>query len=85
MVETDEQPYRSPNRRHDWQFFYHFVAHGVHYSRTTALFRHAPPASGPDRNLANREGLADASPAESDRAWPAPPRRGQSESEGLCR
>jgi predicted PurR-regulated permease PerM len=57
-----------------------FVAHGVQYYRTTALFLPAPPASGPDRNLANDEGLADASPAEPDRAWPTPPRRGQRES-----
>ena len=45
-----------------------FVAHGVQYYRTTALFLPVPPASGPDRNLANHEGLADASPAEPDRA-----------------
>jgi predicted PurR-regulated permease PerM len=45
-----------------------FVAHGVQYYRSTALFLPAPPASGPDRNLANHEGLADASPAEPDRA-----------------
>jgi hypothetical protein len=49
-----------------------FVAHGVQYYRTTALFLPAPPASGPDRNLANDEGLADASPAEPDRTWPTP-------------
>jgi hypothetical protein len=52
----------------------------VQYYRTTALFLPAPPASGPDRNIANHEGLADASPAEPDRAWPTPPRRGQRES-----
>lgn len=56
-----------------------FVAHGVQYYRTTAWFRHAPPASGPDQNLANDEGLADPSPAEPDRAWSTPPRRGQRE------
>jgi predicted PurR-regulated permease PerM len=57
-----------------------FVAHGVQYYRTTALFLPAPPASGLDRNLANHEGLADASPAEPDREGPTPSRRGQRES-----
>jgi predicted PurR-regulated permease PerM len=51
-----------------------FVAHGVHYYRTTALFRHAPPTSMPDRNPANHEGLTDVSPTEPARAWPTPPR-----------
>jgi predicted PurR-regulated permease PerM len=53
-----------------------FVAHGVQYYRTTALFLPVPPASGPDRNLANDEGLADASPAEPAGGWPTPPRGG---------
>ena len=56
-----------------------FVARGVQYYRTTALFLHAPPASGPDRNLANDEGLADASHGEPDREWPTPPRHGPRE------
>jgi predicted PurR-regulated permease PerM len=56
-----------------------FVAHGVQYYRTTALFLPAPPASGPDRNLANAEGLADASHGEPDREWPTPPRHGPRE------
>ena len=56
-----------------------FVAHGVQYYRTTALFLPAPPASGPDRNLANDEGLADASHGEPDREWPTPPRHGPRE------
>ena len=42
-----------------------FVAHGVQYYRTTALFRHAPPAAVSDRHLADHAGLADAHPRES--------------------
>ena len=56
-----------------------FVTHGVQYYCTTALSLPVPPASGADRNLANDEGLADARPAEHDRAWPTPPRRDQRE------
>jgi predicted PurR-regulated permease PerM len=56
-----------------------FVAHGVQYYRTTALFLPAPPASGPDRNLANAEGLADTSHGEPDQEWPTPPRHGPRE------
>jgi predicted PurR-regulated permease PerM len=56
-----------------------FVAHGVQYYRTTALFRHAPPAAVPDRNLADHAGLADASPAKLDREGPTPPRHGPRE------
>jgi len=51
----------------------------VQYYRTTALFLPAPPASGPDRNLANDGRLADASHGEPDRAWPTPPRHGPRE------
>jgi predicted PurR-regulated permease PerM len=56
-----------------------FVAHGVQYYRTTALFLPAPPAAGPDRNLTNHEGFASASPAEPDREGPTPPRHGPRE------
>ena len=53
-----------------------FVAHGVHYYRTTALFRQVPVESVPDQNLTSHEGLADTSKAEPDRAWSTLPRRG---------
>jgi predicted PurR-regulated permease PerM len=57
-----------------------FVAHGVQYYRTTALFHQVPVESVPDQNLTSHEGLAEASKAEPDQASPTPPRRGQRES-----
>ena len=57
-----------------------FVARGVQYYRTTALFLQAPPEAIPDENLAHHEGLADGAIPEHDRALPTPPRRGQRES-----
>jgi predicted PurR-regulated permease PerM len=52
-----------------------FVAHGVQYYRTTALFLPAPPG----QNLANHAELASASSAEPDREGPTPPRHGPRE------
>jgi hypothetical protein len=49
-----------------------FVAHGVQYYRTTALFLPAPPG----RNLAHHAGLTNANPAEPGQEGPTPPRHG---------
>jgi predicted PurR-regulated permease PerM len=50
-----------------------FVAPALQHYRRTALFRHAPPAAGPD-------GPADGSRVEPERAWSTPPERGARES-----
>jgi predicted PurR-regulated permease PerM len=54
-----------------------FVAHAVRYYRTTELFLQGPQKSVSNRNLANHEGIVEASNAEHERELPTPPESGR--------